>query len=87
MILVVSSLSRVNFAWTAAWANLRGGLEITAQQPGLYVKLVLLYSLSAAVLAASWQLGWVAVQSTRGLLIPALHTAYEGVYTGSRAAR
>jgi hypothetical protein len=44
-------------------------------------------ALSAAVLAASWQLAWVGVQSTRGLLIPALHTAYEGVYTGSRAAR
>jgi hypothetical protein len=36
--------------------------------------------LSAALLAASWQLGWVAVQSTRGTLIPALHTAYENVY-------
>jgi hypothetical protein len=36
--------------------------------------------LSAALLAASWQLGWVGVQSTRGLLIPALHTAYEGLY-------
>ena len=37
--------------------------------------------LSAALLAASWQLGWVGVQSTRGLLIPALHTAYEELYT------
>jgi hypothetical protein len=37
-------------------------------------------ALSAALLAASWQLGWVGVQSTRGLLIPALHTAYEDVY-------
>ena len=37
-------------------------------------------SLSAALLAASWQLGWVGVQSTRGLLIPALHTAYEDLY-------
>jgi hypothetical protein len=36
--------------------------------------------LSAAVLAASWQLSWVGVQSTRGLLIPALHTAYENLY-------
>jgi hypothetical protein len=36
--------------------------------------------LSAAFVAASWQLGWVGVQSTRGLLIPALHTAYEGLY-------
>jgi hypothetical protein len=36
--------------------------------------------LSAALLAASWQLSWVAVQSTRSLLIPALHTAYESVY-------
>jgi hypothetical protein len=35
--------------------------------------------LSAALLAASWQLGWVAVQSTRPLLIPALHTAYEDI--------
>ena len=41
--------------------------------------------LSAALLAASWQLVWVGVQSTRGLLIPALHTAYEDVYP--RAAR
>ncbi|MBV8718727.1 MAG: hypothetical protein JOZ65_26985 [Chloroflexi bacterium] len=38
-------------------------------------------ALSAALLAASWQLGWVGVQSTRGLLIPALHTAYEGLYS------
>ena len=36
--------------------------------------------LSAALLAASWQLGWVGVQSTRPLLIPALHTAYEDLY-------
>lgn len=36
--------------------------------------------LSAALLAVSWQLGWVGVQSTRGLLIPALHTAYEDLY-------
>ena len=36
--------------------------------------------LSAALLAASWQLSWVGVQSTRGLLIPALHTAYEDLY-------
>jgi hypothetical protein len=36
--------------------------------------------LSAALLAASWQLGWVGVQYTRGLLIPALHTAYEDLY-------
>jgi hypothetical protein len=36
---------------------------------------------SAALLAASWQLGWVGVQSTRSLLIPALHTAYEDLYT------
>jgi hypothetical protein len=40
--------------------------------------------LSAALLAASWQLAWVGVQSTRGLLIPALHTAYEDLY-GSEA--
>jgi hypothetical protein len=38
--------------------------------------------LSAALLAASWQLGWVGVQSTRGLLIPTLHTAYEDLYEG-----
>jgi hypothetical protein len=38
--------------------------------------------LSAALLAASWQLAWVGIQSTRGLLIPALHTAYEDLYTG-----
>jgi len=37
--------------------------------------------LSAALLAASWQLAWVGVQSTRGLLIPALHTAYEDLYS------
>jgi hypothetical protein len=37
--------------------------------------------ISAALLAASWQLGWVGVQSTRGLLIPALHTAYEDLYS------
>jgi hypothetical protein len=36
--------------------------------------------LSAALLAASWQLGWVGVQSTRSLLIPALHTAYVDLY-------
>ena len=36
--------------------------------------------LSAALLAASWQLGWVGVQSIRSLLIPALHTAYEAMY-------
>jgi hypothetical protein len=40
--------------------------------------------LSAALLAASWQLVWVGVQSTRGLLIPTLHTAYEGVSRESR---
>jgi hypothetical protein len=33
--------------------------------------------LAAALLAVSWQLGWVAVQSTRPVLIPALHTVYE----------
>jgi hypothetical protein len=36
-------------------------------------------SLSAALLAVGWQLGWVCVQSTRPLLIPALHTAYEDI--------
>ncbi len=36
--------------------------------------------LSAALLTASWQLGWVGIQSTRPLLIPALHTAYEDIY-------
>ena len=36
--------------------------------------------LSAALVTASWQLSWVGVQSTRGLLIPALHTAYEDLY-------
>jgi hypothetical protein len=39
--------------------------------------------LNAAVLAASWQLTWVGVQSTRGLLIPALHTAYESLYVAA----
>jgi hypothetical protein len=33
--------------------------------------------LAAALLAVSWQLGWVGVQSTRPVLIPALHTVYE----------
>lgn len=42
--------------------------------------------LGAALLAASWQLGWVGVQSTRGLLIPALHTAYEDLYADARPA-
>ncbi|MGI9149776.1 MAG: hypothetical protein ACR2IK_25045 [Chloroflexota bacterium] len=43
------------------------------------------YPLSAALLAASWQLGWVGVQSTRPLLIPALHTAYEHIYAPAHA--
>jgi hypothetical protein len=34
-------------------------------------------ALGAALLAISWQLGWVGVQSTRPVLIPALHTVYE----------
>jgi hypothetical protein len=38
------------------------------------------HPLSAALLAVSWQLSWVGVQSTRSLLIPALHTAYEDLY-------
>src|ERR1051326_8238498 len=50
----VSSLSRADYAWSTAWSNLRGGLEITAQQPDLYVKLVLLYSLPP--LASAWLL-------------------------------
>jgi hypothetical protein len=50
--MIVSSVSRVNYAWLGAWGNLRGGLEITAQQPDLYLKLVLLYSLPP--LAAAW---------------------------------
>ena len=40
--------------------------------------------LSAALVTASWQLGWVGVQSTRGLLIPALHNAYEDLYARER---
>jgi hypothetical protein len=36
--------------------------------------------LSAALLAASWQLTWVGVQSVRPLLIGALHTAYGDIY-------
>lgn len=48
----MSSLSRVNYAWAAAWSNLREGLGITAQQPDLYVKLVLLYSVPP--LLAAW---------------------------------
>jgi hypothetical protein len=39
--------------------------------------------LSAAVLAISWQLSWVGVQSIRPLLIPALHTAYEDIWSVS----
>ena len=31
--------------WSAGWWNLRRGLAITSQQPDLYLKLVLLYSL------------------------------------------
>src|SRR5579859_2396640 len=50
--MVVSSVVRVNYAWAGAWGNLRRGLEITAQQPDLYLKLVLLYSLPP--LAAAW---------------------------------
>ena len=42
--------------------------------------------LGAALLAVSWQLGWVGVQSTRGLLIPALHTAYVDLYAGAQPA-
>jgi hypothetical protein len=34
-------------------------------------------ALAAALLAVSWQLSWVGVQSTRPMLIPALHTVYE----------
>ncbi len=36
--------------------------------------------LAAALLAVSWQLGWVGVQSTRPVLIPALHTVYEDLW-------
>jgi hypothetical protein len=43
--------------------------------------------LSAALLAASWQLGWVGVQSTRGVLIPALHNAYEDLYGAGALSR
>jgi hypothetical protein len=48
----VSSVSQVNYAWSAAWSNLRGGLAITAQQPDLYLKLVLLYSMPPLI--AAW---------------------------------
>ena len=41
----VSSLRRFDHGWVAGWWNLRQGLAITRQQPDLYVKLVLLYSL------------------------------------------
>jgi hypothetical protein len=41
--------------------------------------------LSAALVAVSWQLGWVGVQSTRASLIPALHTAYEDLYAAPPA--
>jgi hypothetical protein len=36
--------------------------------------------LAAALLAISWQLGWIGVQSTRPVLIPALHAVYEDLY-------
>jgi hypothetical protein len=39
--------------------------------------------LSAALLAISWQLAWVGVQSTRPLLISALHTAYGDIYAAA----
>jgi hypothetical protein len=42
--------------------------------------------LSAALLAVSWQLGWVGVQSTRASLIPALHTAYADLYAAPPSA-
>jgi hypothetical protein len=42
-------------------------------------------ALGAALLAASWQLGWVGVQSTRPLLIPAIHTAFEDIWDASSA--
>ena len=35
----------MDYALVAGWWNLRRGLDITRQQPDLYVKLVLLYSL------------------------------------------
>ncbi len=110
--------------WLAAWQHLLRGFGIIRQQPDLYLKLVLLYSLPPVagawvalsgppqsqvlatalpvitmvvapvvlmhaveagrdgrwrqhVLATSWQFGWVAVQSMRPVLIPALHTVYE----------
>ncbi len=45
------SLRRVNYAWAAGWGNLRRGLQITSQQPDLYLKLVLLYSVPPLVSA------------------------------------
>src|SRR5216683_6989781 len=44
-ILYVSSFPRVDYAWAAGYWNLRRGFDITRQQPDLYIKLVLLYSL------------------------------------------
>src|SRR5690242_18334368 len=38
--------------WLAGWRNLQRGLEVTRQQPDLYLKLVVLYSLPP--LAAAW---------------------------------
>lgn len=52
----MASVVRVDRAWTAGWWNLRRGLDITRQQPDLYVKLVLLYSLPPAI--AAWLILW-----------------------------
>ena len=35
----------MDYAWAAGYWNLRRGFDITRQQPDLYIKLVLLYSL------------------------------------------
>src|SRR6202022_2228247 len=43
---------RVDDDWLAGWWNLRRGLAITSQQPDLYLKLVLLYSLPPLAAAA-----------------------------------
>ncbi|HEY0580714.1 MAG TPA: hypothetical protein VGE94_00930 [Chloroflexota bacterium] len=68
--------------WHLLGTFVLGSLPVALPLGGLYVVIELFGPdpLSAALLAVSWQLSWVGVQSTRGFLIPALHTAYEDLY-------
>ena len=57
-------MTRVDYAWTSGWLNLRRGFEITRQQPDLYFKLALLYSIppliaAALILSAPHEAAWV----------------------------